>query len=62
MDFTGSTNDPPWLDDDGHGTVVAGLVAAIDDRIGIANGARLWAVKVLNSQGEGDDGKSIDSF
>lgn len=57
VDFTGSTNDPPWLDDDGHGTVVAGLVAAIDDRIGIANGARLWAVKVLNSQGEGDDGR-----
>ncbi|MEX0748333.1 MAG: S8 family serine peptidase, partial [Rhodothermales bacterium] len=39
-----------------HGTHVAGSVAAIDNGsgvVGVAPGARLWAVKVLNSQGSG---------
>lgn len=40
----------------GHGTHVAGIAAAKDNRIGVvgvAPGARLWAVRVLNSQGGG---------
>lgn len=43
-------------DDNGHGTHVAGTVAALDNSIGVvgvAPGARLWAVKVMNSQGSG---------
>jgi subtilisin len=43
-------------DDHYHGTHVAGTVAALDNGIGVvgvAPGARLWAVKVLNSQGSG---------
>jgi subtilisin family serine protease len=43
-------------DDHYHGTHVAGTIGALDngDTItGIAPGARLWAVKVLNSQGSG---------
>ena len=43
-------------DDNGHGTHVAGTAAAKDDGngvVGVAPGARLWAVKVLNSQGSG---------
>jgi subtilisin family serine protease len=43
-------------DDHYHGTHVAGTIAAIDNGIGVvgvAPGARLWAVKVLNSQGSG---------
>jgi subtilisin family serine protease len=44
-----------WKDDtDGHGTTVAGIAAAIDNgygRVGIAPGARLWAVKVLDPEG-----------
>lgn len=43
-------------DDNGHGTHVAGIAAAKDNGIGvvgIAPGARLWAIKVLNSQGSG---------
>jgi subtilisin len=43
-------------DDHYHGTHVAGTIAAIDDGtgvVGVAPGARLWAVKVLNSQGSG---------
>ncbi|HXF62263.1 MAG TPA: S8 family serine peptidase [Caldilineaceae bacterium] len=43
-------------DDHYHGTHVAGAIAAIDNGIGVvgvAPGARIWAVKVLNSQGSG---------
>jgi subtilisin len=45
-----------WDDDDGHGTHVAGIVGALDNRfgvVGVAPGARLWSVKVLNSKGRG---------
>jgi subtilisin len=44
-------------DDNGHGTHVAGIAAAKNNNIGvvgIAPGARLWAVKVLDSTGFGD--------
>ncbi len=43
-------------DDHGHGTHVAGTAAALDNGIGVvgvAPGARLWAVKVLNKFGSG---------
>jgi len=43
-------------DDNGHGTHVAGIVAAIDNEygvVGVAPGARLWAVKVLDRNGSG---------
>lgn len=43
-------------DDNGHGTHVAGIVGAEDNAIGvvgIAPGARLWAIKVLDSSGAG---------
>jgi len=43
-------------DDNGHGTHVAGIAAALDDHIGVvgvAPGARLWGVKVLRSDGSG---------
>jgi len=43
-------------DDHYHGTHVAGTIAALDNGIGVvgvAPGARLWAVKVLNSKGSG---------
>ncbi len=49
-------SDPNFMDDFGHGTHVAGTAAAIDDSIGVvgvAPGARLWGVKVLNSFGFG---------
>src|SRR6188472_415862 len=44
-------------DDNGHGTHVAGIAAAKNNNIGVvgvAPGARLWAVKVLDSTGFGD--------
>ena len=43
-------------DDDGHGTMVAGVAAAKDDSngvVGMAPGARLWAIKVLDGNGDG---------
>jgi subtilisin len=44
------------IDDNGHGTHVSGTIAAKDNRrgvVGVAPGARLWAVKVLDSNGNG---------
>ncbi|MGD8902863.1 MAG: S8 family serine peptidase [Anaerolineae bacterium] len=43
-------------DDHYHGTHVAGTIGALDNDIGVvgvAPGARLWAVKVLNKRGSG---------
>jgi len=43
-------------DDHYHGTHVAGTIGAIDNDthvVGVAPGARLWAVKVLNKRGSG---------
>jgi len=45
-----------WDDNDGHGTHVAGIVGALDNRFGVtgvAPGVRLWSVKVLDGQGRG---------
>ncbi len=54
-----------YEDDMGHGTHVAGTIAAIDnDRgvVGVAPGARIWAVKVLDSQGQGADSCVIEGI
>lgn len=52
-----STSDrTKWRDVEGHGTHVAGTVGALDNDIGVvgvAPGARLWAVKILNDDGYG---------
>jgi subtilisin len=43
-------------DGNGHGTHVAGTIGALDNNIGVvgvAPGARLWAVKVLSDSGSG---------
>ena len=45
-----------YVDGNGHGTHVAGTAAAKDDGagvVGVAPGARLWAVRVLDSSGNG---------
>jgi subtilisin len=45
-----------YLDDNGHGTHVAGTIGALDNGrgvVGVAPGARLWSVKVLDRFGNG---------
>ncbi|MGH2727454.1 MAG: S8 family serine peptidase, partial [Actinomycetota bacterium] len=45
-------------DTNGHGSHVAGTIAAIDNAdgvVGVAPKAKLWAVRVLDPTGEGDD-------
>ena len=45
-----------WDDDNGHGTHVAGIIAALDNEIGVigvAPEAQLYGVKVLDSRGNG---------
>jgi subtilisin family serine protease len=60
IDFAASATFVPgtvdFMDDDGHGTHVAGIVAAADNdwgSIGVAPNATLIAVKVLDSTGSG---------
>src|SRR3954451_8143010 len=53
-----STSDPTaWRGVNGHGTHVAGTVAALDNGIGVvgvAPGARVWAVKILDDSPDGN--------
>jgi len=51
-----------WNDDNGHGSHVAGIIAGVDNTIGVigvAPEATLYAVKVLNKQGSGYDSDVI---
>lgn len=51
-----SYSDNNYSDDYGHGTHVAGVIAASNNDfgvIGVAPGAKLWSIKVLDSNGDG---------
>jgi subtilisin family serine protease len=53
----GTFSDSQYDDDNGHGTHVAGIAAALDNSngvVGVAPGARLHAVKVLGANGSGN--------
>jgi len=63
-DFVNSDPDP--ADDEGHGTFVAGIIAAaVDNQQGIAGlapGVKLLAVKVIDASGEGYDTDIADGI
>ena len=45
-----------YADDNGHGTHVAGIIAALDNSfgvVGVSSAVDLYSIKVLNSQGSG---------
>ena len=51
-----TSNRTAWRDVEGHGTHVAGTVGALDNGsgvVGVAPGVRLWAVKILDDNGDG---------
>lgn len=51
-----------WVDRDGHGTYVGSIAAAYDNgvgTVGVAPGARLWAVRVVNKRGYATDAAEI---
>ena len=59
-DFFNDDNDP--MDDHGHGSHTAGIVAgqgAAGTQTGVAPGAKLMILKVINAGGEGDDSHLI---
>ena len=58
----GEYEDDDYDDTHGHGTHVAGTVAALDNSlgvVGVAPGARLWAVRVFDKRGTGSISKII---
>ncbi len=53
--ITGSNTKAAYMDDNGHGTHVSGIIAADGERlVGVAPHAKLYAVKVLDADGNGD--------
>jgi subtilisin family serine protease len=63
LNYVGGTNcinapGGPGVDPSGHGTLVAGVAAAIDNQfgvVGVAPGARIWSVRVLDQNGDGTE-------
>lgn len=61
--FVANNDDP--LDDYGHGSHVAGIIAAADDRngvVGVAPEVDVYALKVLNQCGNGDSADVIQAI
>ena len=62
VNFIGGSSDD---DRQGHGSHVAGISAALDNDegvVGVAPGARLWAVKVLGDNGQGSTSSIISGI
>ncbi len=66
-DFTDTTKDHSPYDDNGHGTHVAGIIAAsADNAAGISginkNGVKIMALKFLDANGVGDTASVISAY
>ena len=65
INLVGTSSSKKWDDDNGHGTHVAGIIAARNNTIGVigvAPDAELYAVKVLNSYGGGSISDVIEGI
>ncbi|WP_432014462.1 S8 family serine peptidase [Streptomyces cucumeris] len=54
--------DNSGADGDGHGSNVAGVIGGLDNKtgyLGVAPGARLWSLKILNDEGSGNSSELI---
>jgi subtilisin family serine protease len=61
--FVAKTEDP--LDDNGHGTHVAGTIAAANDDggvVGVTANIKLWGLKVLNGTGSGSNANVVSAI
>jgi Subtilisin-like serine proteases len=65
VSLVGDKSSNKWDDDNGHGTHVAGVIAACDNSIGVvgvAYDSELYAVKVLDSSGSGQISDVIEGI
>lgn len=65
INLVGTSSSKKWDDDNGHGTHVAGIIAARNNTIGVigvAPDAELYAVKVLNNYGGGSISDVIEGI
>jgi len=65
INLVGTSSNKKWDDDNGHGTHVAGIIAARNNIIGVvgvAPDAELYAVKVLDSYGGGSISDVIEGI
>lgn len=65
VNLVGTSSSKKWDDDNGHGTHVAGIIAARNNTIGVigvAADAELYAVKVLNNYGGGSISDVIEGI
>ena len=63
FDFHNNDSDP--VDDNGHGTHCAGIIAALDNDfgvIGVAPNASIYALKAMGANGTGDDVNAIKAI
>jgi len=62
VEFSKGFGFPDGIDGNGHGTHVAGIIGAYDNNfgvVGVAPGARIWALKVLDASGSGTNADVI---
>lgn len=65
ISFVGDQVSDVYVDDNGHGTQVAGTIAAVDNKtgiVGVSDGTELYSVKVLDKNGTGSYADVIEGI